>query len=263
MRLLVMVLLLALVCRWGVAQVGPRYVIEVPGAAAAASSQGQVQLAGKGLVLVRFQGLRVLMLAQDAEAYCQEAVADWPAADLILVLPASAGRYDGLAPLRALRTDVPVIVAESIGHGEDGGGGEEAVGGEKTVGGEGGVRRASLARAASSLVPRLYPMQPWHALELRKHGARLRVTALPGAAGTVAVAGYLLEVGNQRVAYRLYAGGADDEAATLAQRLPGADLALLPGRDGAQLLALNRGKPVQTPPAALTAAGYAFTARRR
>lgn len=232
MRWLMLVLLLALVCRWGVAQVGPRYLIEVPGSDVATSAQGRVQLVGKGLVQVRFQGLSVLAVSLDAEAYCQEAVADWPVVDLILVLPASAGRYDGLAPLRALRADVPVIVAE--------------------------------AASAAPTGPRLYPLPPWNALELGKHGTRLRVTAMPGRQGTAAVAGYLLEVGNRRTAYRLYLGGAEEaEAALLAQRLPGADLALLLDRHGARLLALHRGLPAKTPPAALTAAGYTFTALKR
>lgn len=241
LRAVLVVVLLALVCRWGVAQVGPRYVIELPGVAAAtaAASQGRVQLAGRGLVLIRFQDLTILAVDADAEAYSQDAVHSWPAADLLLVLPASSGRYDGLAPLSALQDGVPVIVAETAGaaHAADA---VAAVGG-----------------------PRLYPMQPWNTLDLRKHAARLRVTAMPGQPGTVAVAGYLLEVGNSRASYRLYAGAAGDEAAALAQRLPGADAALLPGRDGPQLLALNRGAPPPKQPAALTAAGYAFKAIRR
>ncbi|MYM33637.1 hypothetical protein GTP38_04705 [Duganella sp. FT94W] len=231
MRWCLMVLLLALVCRWGVAQVGPRYVIELPGTAAPAASQGRVQLAGKGLVLIRFQGLSVLVVAADAESYCQEAVPDWPAADLLVILPASAGRYEGLAPLRVLRDGVPVIVAEGA---VDGGGGAPG--------------------------PRLYPMQPWNTLDLRKHGTRLRVTALPGRPGTAALAGYLLDLGNRRASYRVYAGGAEDE---LAQRLPGADLALLPAQGGTRVLALNRGTPDPGEPATLTAAGYAFNALKR
>jgi hypothetical protein len=241
LRAVLVVLLLALVCRWGVAQVGPRYVIELPGGAAATAvvSQGRVQLAGRGLVLIRFQDLTILAVDADAEAYSQDAVHSWPAADLLLLLPASSGRYDGLAPLNALRDGVPVIVAETAGA----------------------------ARAADAVVaaggPRLYPMQPWNTLDLRKHAARLRVTAMPGQPGTVAVAGYLLEVGNSRASYRLYAGAAGDEAAALAQRLPGADAALLPGRDGPQLLALNRGVPPPKEPTALTAAGYPFKAIKR
>ena len=261
MRLLLVVVLLALVCRWGVAQVGPRYVIELPGGAAMASAQGHVQLAGKGLVLIRFQGLSILTVDAEADAYSAEAVQGWPAADLLMLLPPGAGRYDGVAPLRGLRDGVPVVVAEAAGRDAEDVVGVAAGAGAATVG-------ATAAAAASSDAPRpagptLYPLQPWNTLDLRKHGTRLRVTAMPGAPGTLAVAGYLLEMGNNRSSYRLYAGGADDEAAVLAQRLPGADVALLPGRAGPHLLALNRGAPAKTGPAALTAAGYAFTALKR
>lgn len=267
MRLILVVVLLALVCRWGVAQVGPRYVVEVPGTAAAAAaavaSQGSVQLAGKGLVLIHFQGLSILVVEADAEAYCQEAAADWPAADLLLLLPASAGRYDGLAPLRALRDGMAVIVPEPASRGAADGVASTGAQGVATA----GVVAGGIGGAATSLPsgPRLYPMQPWNTLELRKQAARLRVTAMPGRPGTAALAGYLLEVGNTRASYRVYAGGTEDETAQLAQRLPGADLALVPGAapGSTQLLALNRGMPAKTPPAALTAAGYAFKAMKR
>jgi hypothetical protein len=248
LRAVLVVALLALVCRWGVAQVGPRYVIELPGGTADAATQGRLQLAGKGLVLMRFQDLRLLAVAADGEAYSQESVQSWPAADLVLVLPASAGRYDGVAPLEALRNGVPVVVAQ-----------QASAGAERADLAGGANRGADVAGG-----PRLYPMQPWNALDLRKHGTRLRVTAMPGPAGTVAVAGYLIEVGNSRSSYRLYAGAVEDEAAVLAQRLPGADMALLPGHDGPQLLALNRGAPpARAEPAALTAAGHVFKPLRR
>jgi hypothetical protein len=225
----ILMMWLALLCTPGTAQ---QQMIILPGKGGAVSSQGRVQLAGKGLVLIRFQDLRILAVEADAGVYDRDAAQAWPAADLLLVLPASAGRYQGLAPLGGLPEGMPVIVAEMAGDG--------AVDG-----------------------PRLYPLRPWNTLELRKQQTLLRVTAMPGAPGTVAVAGYLLEVGNRRASYRLYAGGAQDEAGLLAQRLPGADAALLPGSAGPQLLALNRGAPAGGAPAALTAAGYAFTARKR
>jgi len=239
-RAVMVVILLALVCRWGVAQIGPRYVIELPGSSTADAEQGRVQLAGRGLALIRFQGLRILAVDADAEAYSQEAVRDWPAADLLLVTPASSGRYDGLAPLQALRDRMPVIVAEPAGG------------------------AAPLVLAANG--PQLYPMQVWNTLDLRKYGSRLRITAMPGGAGTTSVAGYLLEVGNGRASYRLYVSCArlsDGEAAGLAQRLPGADLALLPAREAPRVLLLNRGAPAASGPTVLTAAGQAFRPLKR
>src|SRR4051794_15708182 len=105
---------LALVCKVGLAQIGPRYVIDVKAAAGVAivgPAQGSVQLVGKGLALIRFQGLRLLTVGADADAYSAESVSGWPAVDLVLVTPASVGRYSGLAPLAALRS-LPVILVE-------------------------------------------------------------------------------------------------------------------------------------------------------
>jgi len=237
-RAVVVVAVLALACRWGVAQIGPRYVIELPGggAPAAAQSQGLVRLAGKGLALIRFQGLRILTVDADAESYSAEAARDWPAADLVLVTPPGIGRYAGLAPLQALRADMPVIVAEAA----DG--------------------------AATPAHPQLYPMQTWNTLELRKQATRLRVTAMAGAPGRPGVGGFMLDLGNGHASYRVYVSCAaleEGEAAGLAQRLPGADLALLPARQAPELLPLKRASGAIGKPAALTAAGYAFTAIRR
>jgi hypothetical protein len=95
------------------------------------------------------------------------------------------------------------------------------------------------------------------------------------------VAGFVLEMGNSRTSYRLYVSCealAADEIEGLSLRLPGVDLALLPAREGPQLLPLRRatqaaGKPANdadlaadqlaAKPAALTVAGYAFRATRR
>lgn len=241
MRTWIVVAVLALACSWGVAQIGPRYAIELrsQGGGTVGMAQGRVQLAGKGLALIRFQGLRVLAVDADGDAYSREAAAGWPAADVLLVLPPTAGRYDGLAPLQGLRSSVPVIVVE----GEDGG-------------------AAAVAQRPSGGAW-LYPMQVWNTLDLRKQNTRLRVTAMAGAPGTRGVAGFMLELGNSRSAYRVYLSCREDEAAGLAQRLPGADLALLPARGAPRLLALRRGAATEGEPAALTAAGYAFTAIKR
>lgn len=247
-RAVIVLALLALGCRVGLAQIGPRYVIELDGAAHAAQAEptapGRVQLAGKGLALIRFQGLTILTVGADADAYSAEAARRWPTADLLLVTPASAGHYGGVAPLASLGK-LPVIVVEPVA--------------------------AGLASAKSVLrPPQFYPMQTWDALHLRKGKTRLRVTALPGPPGSVNVAGFMLEVGNSWASYRLYisceAVGAD-AAGVLAQRLPGADLALLPDRNAPLLLALQRAAPptagAAARPAALTEAGHAFKAIKR
>lgn len=265
--------LLALVCKVGLAQIGPRYVIDVKAAAGVAivgAAQGSVQLVGKGLALIRFQGLRLLTVDADADAYSAEAVRDWPAVDLVLVTPASAGRYGGLAPLAALR-GLPVVLVEPSSS--------------ATV--------PPMPSPSPSPTPgrndgpHYYPMQTWDSLHMRKGRGKgkdkawLRVTAMPGQPGTAHVAGFVLEMGNSRTSYRLYVSCeavADDEIEGLALRLPGVDLVLLPARDGPQLLPLRRARSAAgTPandaglaaeqlaarPAALTVAGYAFRAIRR
>jgi len=257
--------LLALVCKVGLAQIGLRYVIDVKAAAGVATvgpAQGSVQLVGKGLALIRFQGLRLLTVGADADAYSAESVSAWPAVDLVLVTPATVGRYSGLAPLAALRS-LPVILVEpstgttvppmplplpsSSSSQSDGGGG-------------------------SGNGPHYYPMQTWDALHLRKgkakgkHQTWLRVTAMPGQPGTAQVAGFVLEMGKSRTSYRLYVsceGLAADQIDDLPLRLPGVDLALLPARDGPELLLLRRAAQADTRPAPLTVAGYTFKAARR
>ena len=244
-------LLLALVCEAGLAQMGPRYVIDAAaGADAGGPARGRVQLGGKGLALIRFRGLRVLAVGADADAYSAESVRDWPAADLVLVTPANVGRYDGLAPLAALRR-LPVILVEPFDS--------------ATV-----PPLPAPSSAVGDDGPRYYPMQTWDALHLRKGKGRsqdktwLRVTAVPGGPGTAHVAGFVLEMGNRQTSYRLYVSCqalAADDIEALSRRLPGADLALLPARDGPRLLPLRRAETGE--PAALTTAGYTFIAIRR
>ena len=235
----VMVVALGLATQLVVAQIGPRHAAPARERVLPASGQGRVELVGDGLALIRFQGLAVLTVAADAEAYSKEAVADWPVADLLLLMP---GRYRGLAPLQALRNNMPVIVAGQHG--------------ETTV--------------APSAVRQLHAMPAWATFDLSKRdarrGTRLQLTALPGPPGTVAVAGFMLELGDRTASYRVYVScdALDDEAlAALPQRLPGADLALLPARGAPQLLVLQRAAHAVGQPIALTAAGYAFTPVKR
>lgn len=239
-RALGVLALLVFACRLGVAQVGPRYVLALDSTPVrpVQSPAGQVQLAGKGLALISFQGLRILALGADAEAYSAEAMAQWPQADLLVLTPAASGRYEGFAPLSA-RDGLPVIV----------------------------VADERAAAAASASLPALYPMQLWDALHLNKGNVRLRVTALPGGAGSTELAGFMLDISSGRASYRLYVSClplAQGEAQALRQRLPGADLVLLPHGQTPQVLAL-RGQPAAgyPVPAVLTAAGHHFKPVRR
>ncbi|MET0322584.1 MAG: hypothetical protein ABW069_17815 [Duganella sp.] len=241
-----MVVILALACRMVLAQIGPRYAVEVQAEKTSSGGagrlpHGRVELAGHGLALIRYEGLAILTVGTDADAYSADAVRHWPAADLLVVTPAIAGRYNGLAPLASLH-GLGVVLPEP-------GGGVTIP--PMTPGRETG--------------PRYFPMQTWDALHLRKGRAQLRVTAMPGAPGTAQVGGFVLELGNGRASYRLYVSCVplgDDELQALPQRLPGADLALLPlpAQPAPYMLALRR-RPLT--PAVLTPAGYAFAAIRR
>lgn len=255
LRAVLVALLLALGCKMGVAQIGPRYVLDLPadGAPSAypAMDRGRVRLLPRGLALVQFQGLRILALAADAEGFSADAIPSWPAADLVLVTPAGAGRYAGLAPLAALGKR-PVIVAEAAPGPSD----------------------AQLPAASAAA---LHPMQVWDTLYLRKGKTRLRVTAMAGRPGAAGVGGFMLELGNSYASYRVFLGCealAPEEAGALAQHLPGADLALLPGEGAPRLLALGRGgtrPPARVgartagAPAAVALEGdaYVFTPLRR
>jgi hypothetical protein len=153
LRAIIVMLLLALGCKVVLAQIGPRYVLELAppagsGAAAAAHRQerGRLQWLGNGLAMIRFQGLSIMTVGADATAFSAESVPGWPPADLLIVTPAAAGRYAGLAPLTGLRR-MPVIVSELASDGLDG---------------------AALVAAAAAELPQFYPMQTWDALHLRK-----------------------------------------------------------------------------------------------
>lgn len=237
-RALGTVLLLALVCRLGMAQVGPRYALELPAAGLGAALAGQLRLPGQGLALIDYQGLRILTLAADAAAYSADAAPGWPAADLVLLTPATQSRYGGLAPLAGVGA-LPVIVSEPALH----------------------MAGAVLPANSSA---RLYPLQVWDALQLRKGKVRLRVTAMAGQPGSAELGGFLLDFGQGRAAYRIYVSCAPLEAAELAAlavRLPGADLALLPEGVAPRLLALGRGGPAQ--PVLAEAGGYRLAPPRR
>ncbi|NGZ88209.1 hypothetical protein [Duganella aceris] len=224
-----------------VAQIGPRHAAadEAEVRPASASGLGRVELAGDGLTLIRFQGMAILAVAADAEAFSKEAVPDWPVADLLLLTP---GRYRGLAPLKALRSRMPVIVAGQHGA----------------------------TTVAPPGLQQLHAMQAWNTFDLNKRdgrrGTRVQLTALPGAPGTQDVAGFMLELGDRKASYRVYVSceELDGEAlAGLPRRLPGADLVLLPTRHAPQLLVLQRAVRAVGEPAPLTAAGYAFKPLKR
>lgn len=222
--------LLALGCRIGIAQIGPRYVLELPfsGARSIDASKGQVQMLGGGLALVRFQDLSVLAL--NADTLADDTGESWPAADLAVVTSARGWMAGCPALARAAaRRNLPLVVA-----------GQED----------------------SAPKPSCYPMQAWDTLYLRKGATRLRATAMAGAAGVPGVGGFMLELGNAHANYRVYLSAEAERADVLLARLPGADMLLLQDGKTQQLAARRRGSdvadllPVSDGP-------VAFTVRRR
>lgn len=233
--------LLALLCRVVIAEAGPRHVIVLPELASAsppalAARQGVLTPLAHGLLLIRYENLAILALsaegAADAGAHDGQAVSHWPRADLLLVLPAGNGRYQSVAPLARLHGLAVVMAAPAP------------------------------APAAALPGPALYPLHTWEALALRKGRSALRVTAMQGEPGNAEVAGFMLELGGNRAAVRLYLTGqvlGAGQRQAISARMPGMDFALIPAGEPASWLLQGAGGA----PAALTADGYRFTARKR
>lgn len=196
-RAVLVMLLFALGCRLGIAQIGPRYVVDLPaaGSAAKGGGKGQVEMLGRGMMLLRFQDLSLLMLNADVQD--DDSGKRWPAADLV-VATSSHGWQEGCRALIQLADhhQLPMIVPEAEG-------------------------------SPPAAVP-CYPMQAWDALHLRKGKVRLRATAMAGPAGVPGVGGFMLDLGDGHMGYRIFLSAeqslADTELAALLERMPGADM---------------------------------------
>jgi len=234
-RAVLVLLLFALGCRLGIAQIGPRYVLDLPapGGAAKAAGKGQVQMLGRGMMLLRFQGLSLLMLNADVQD--DDSGKRWPAVDLV-VATSSRGWQEGCRALIQLagHRQLPMIVAEAEG---------------------------SPPAAAPC-----YPMQAWDALHLRKGKVRLRATAMAGPAGVPGVGGFMLDLGDSHLTYRVYLSAeqslSEPELNTLLERLPGADMVVW--QNGTTQMTHQRGVPAETVTALPADSGnVVFAARRR
>lgn len=227
-RLVCVVALLALGCRVGLAQIGPRYVLELPASrqVGAAPEQGSIALAPDGRASIHFHGLTVALVGPDGGA---------GPADLAVLPPGTGAVPASGAPAGAARA-VPLVYAQP----------PATAPGAATAG---------------------HPMRVWDTLYLRKGQARLRVTAMPGGPGTAATAGFMLEIGTFHATSRIYVSGAPlaaGELATLPQRLPGAELVLAPAGDGQTMVLLRRaGERELFVPAVAPDGRYLFALVRR
>lgn len=181
----------------------PRYRLRLPANPYAADG-GSVRFAGAASAIMHYRGLTVISVADQMPAL--------PDADLLLLsrLPEqwlAADCDDGLGVAR----DTPIAAPPAV---------------------------ARWLRAHG--FTRLYELDTWDALEVDKGAARLRLTVMPGAQGTLEPLTTLLDFGaSGPAAYRIVIGGAmtSGEVALIPQRFPGADLALL-HLNGSRLLGL-------------------------
>ncbi|MES2742710.1 MAG: hypothetical protein V4754_17435 [Pseudomonadota bacterium] len=229
-----------------------RYELNVPAGAAHAGGAGRLQFIGAASVLIRYRGITLLT---DPDAM----PATLPGPDLVLLSRDDARQLERLLQSKVERK-TPIVATEQVA-----------------------------ARLRAGGFTRLYPLQTWDALLLKKGAARLRLTAMPGrpngALGASRAAGLnaMLDFGagqpgplapwrpRLRPPLRLYISGEallPDDVRDLARRLPGADLALLdaggtrllgvladgegvgPGRHLARLIAPAAGVDVGGPPLA-------------
>lgn len=231
-RMVCVMALLALGCRVGLAQIGPRYALELPAPRqnGAAPREGSIVLEPDGRTTIRFHGLTVALVGRDGGT---------GQADLAVLPPGSDAVPAADVPAGAARS-VPLVYAEP-----------PAAGGNAEMAG--------------------HPMRTWDTLYLRKGQARLRVTAMPGGPGTAATAGFMLEIGTLHATRRIYVSGmalAAGELAALPRRLPGAELVLAPaGQDqnqGQGLVLLRRaGERDLFVPVAAPGGRYPFALQRR
>lgn len=112
------VVAMALGAQLVVAQIGPRHAVPVAehDATVPAPGQGRVELVGDGLALIRFQGLAILAVSADAEAYSKEARAGLPrrlpGADLVLLPAQRAPQLLALQrAVRAIGEPAPLTAA--------------------------------------------------------------------------------------------------------------------------------------------------------
>ena len=231
-RVILVMGLLVLGCRLGIAQIGPRYVLELPRAAHAASAagKGELLMLGKGVMLLRFQDLAVLLL--NADVLADDSGAGWPKADLAVVTSARGWmeRCGSLAAA-AVHRKLPMIVAE-------------------------------LDSAPAAEAP-CYPLQTWDMLNLHKGKTRLWTTAMAGAAGVPGVGGFMLDLGDGHAGYRVYLSAeqslSEADGSALLERLPGVDM--IAWQDGLSQRTVQRATSRIVLPA--TANPVAFEARRR
>ncbi|MBA5690227.1 hypothetical protein [Rugamonas apoptosis] len=227
-RLVCVVALLALGCRVGLAQIGPRYVLDLPAArhGQRAPEQGSIALEPDGRATIRVHGLTVALVGPDGGVGPSD----------LAVLSLQAGRLPVSRMSASVARAVPLVYTEPPAAGWDVG-------------------------------PAGHPMRAWDTLYLRKGQARLRVTAMPGGPGTVATAGFMLEIGTFHATSRIYVSCAPlaaGELAALPQRLPGAELVLAPASDGQAMALLRRaGNQDLFVPVAAPGGRYPFALLRR
>lgn len=195
-----------------------------PGDAPASLGEGTVQFIGTATVLIRYQGFTILTdpnflhkgdhvhlgygLTSERQTNPAIDFDELPPIDLVILSHFHGDHFDQLVQKRLDRA-VPIVST-----------------------------RQAAARLRELGFTRVTGLDPWDRLDVSKGGQRLRVTATPGRHGPAGVAallprvmGSVLDFGAASAPdYRMYISGDTlviDDIASVPQRFPGIDLALL------------------------------------
>ncbi|WEF31681.1 MBL fold metallo-hydrolase [Pseudoduganella chitinolytica] len=201
----------------------PRHSLALPAAIAPASREDSVQFIGTATVLIRWQGMTIMtdpnFLHKGDHAHLGYGLTSerltnpaiefgaLPPIDLVLLSHLHDDHFDRTVQEK-LNRDIPIVTTPTAA---------------------GQLRNMGFRK--------VFGLQTWEALQVTKGTATLRLTAMPGRHGPLAVVpflptvmGTMLDLGGGGSRYRLYVSGDTmvyDDIEDIPRRFPGIDLALL------------------------------------
>ncbi|WUR13623.1 MBL fold metallo-hydrolase [[Empedobacter] haloabium] len=204
-------------------QAPPRHTLALPTAIAPATAEDSVQFIGTATVLIRWQGLTIMtdpnFLHKGDHAHLGYGLTSerltnpaiefgaLPPIDLVLLSHLHDDHFDRTVQEK-LNRDIPIVTTPTAAR---------------------QLRNMGFRKALG--------LETWEALQVTKGAATLRVTAMPGRHGPLAVVpflptvmGTMLDFGGNGARYRMYVSGDTmvyDDIEDIPRRYPGIDLALL------------------------------------